>query len=97
MTPVFGVRLAAKSGTTISIGSSSFPLLFVRRMAIAAPLESVTVIATSSNGISAVLVYAWTCMYPTADRIIPPFKASNYNMQRSMKGYESKPYAPNAF
>lgn len=53
--PVFGVKLADMSGTPMGIGSSNKPLLFVKRIAIAEPLASVTVIAVSSMGSCALL------------------------------------------
>ena len=46
----------------------------------AAPLLSVTVTATSFNGICAVPVYAYTCMYPVALRLTPPLLIHNYYM-----------------
>ena len=60
------------------------PFLFVKRIAIAAPSLSVTVIATFSNGITALLTYARTCIVPTADRVISSFHDPEYAMLNSL-------------
>ena len=49
--PVFGLWLADWSGTVIATGRSKIPLLLVSRIAMAAPLVSVMVTATSLSGI----------------------------------------------